>query len=390
MRVALVDPGPFLPELDHDLALALALAGADVDLLTAPFVHGVRPEPSDYRRRELFARALGGKGASLARRLRPVRRAYRLLTAPFDWRRLERHVLGERHDVLHLVWPLLPRLDRRSLVRLRRRGVRTVVTLHNPDRRPGDPPGATRLDALVASADAVVVHCATAAATVGARLGPGALVRHIPLAMPLAAPGAALDRREARLRLGFPADAPLALFFGLWRPYKGLDQLFDAFEAVALALPRARLLVSGSPRMPTAALERRARREPLAGRVDLEPRYLSAQEIGWRFAAADVVVLPYLAASQSAVLARALGYARAVIASRVGGLAEMVQEGVTGRLVTPGNAAELTGALVELLGDPARAAAFGAAAGQLGSERFTARGQAEALGALYRELLLAP
>ena len=390
VRVALVDPGPFLPELDHDLALALALAGADVELLTAPFVHGLRPEPRDYRRLELFARALGSPRAAAAKRFRLLRRAYRLLAAPTDWRRVERRVLDGRHDILHLVWPLWPGLDRRSLVRLRRRGVRTVVTVHNPERRFGEPRRAGRLEPLLAGADAVVVHSAAALAAVGARLGSGARVHEVPLAIPHAAPGADLDRHEARRRLGLPAEAPLALFFGLWRPYKGLDLLLDAFAAVATEVPRARLLVAGAPRMSTESIERRARREPLAGRVVLEPRYLSDEEIDLRFAAADVVVLPYLAASQSAVLARALGYARAVIASRVGGLAEMVQDGVTGRLVAPNDVPELSRALVELLDDPARAAELGAAAGRLGRVRFTPLRQAEALGELYSELLAAP
>jgi glycosyltransferase involved in cell wall biosynthesis len=390
VRVALVDPGPFLPELDHDLALSLALAGAEVELLTAPFVHGARPEPRDYRRLELFARALGSPRAAAAAQFRFIRRAYRLLAAPFDWRRVERHVLEGLYDVLHLVWPLWPRLDRRSLVRLRRRGVRTVVTLHNPERRIGDPSRVDGLASLLAGADAVVVHSAAALAAVGPRIARASLVREVPLAVPHAAQGTALDRGEARRRLGLPIDAPLALFFGLWRPYKGLEPLLEAFTAALTEVPRARLLVAGAPRMATASIERRARQEPLADRVVLEPRYLSDEEIGWRFAAADVVVLPYLAASQSAVLVRALGYARAVIASRVGGLAEMVRDGVTGRLVTPNDVAELARALVELLGDPSRAADFGAAAGRLGGERFTPRRQAEALGTLYRELLAAP
>ena len=54
MRVLLADPAAFTPQYDHELAAALARAGADVDLVTSPFRFGEAPEPDGYRRRELF------------------------------------------------------------------------------------------------------------------------------------------------------------------------------------------------------------------------------------------------------------------------------------------------------------------------------------------------
>lgn len=390
MAVALVDPGPFVPELGHELAAGLARAGTAVELLTAPFVHGDLPAAEGYARRELFGRALGGRLRPTAARSRPLRRLLRGLAAAGDWRRLERHVASSGTTVVHLLWPLLPRLDARALTRLRRRGVRTVVSVHNPERRPGDPARSTRLEPLLAAAELLVAHGGAAAEALAGRLGSAEAVRTVPLAATRFATERHADRADARRRLGLADGERLALFFGHLRPYKGLETLLAAFERVATQLPDARLLVSGTPSMPTESLERRAARGALGGRVRFELRYLAPGEADLRFAAADLVVLPYLAASQSAVLARALGYARPVIASDVGGLAEMVRDGVTGRLVAPGEAGALAEALVATLGDPARLDAYGAAAARLAAERFSADRQVAALVALYGELPSSP
>ena len=54
MRVVLADPSAFTPQYDHELAAALARAGADVELVTSRFRFGDVPQPSGYRRTELF------------------------------------------------------------------------------------------------------------------------------------------------------------------------------------------------------------------------------------------------------------------------------------------------------------------------------------------------
>jgi len=390
MAVALVDPGPFVPELGHELASGLARSGLSVELLTAPFVHGVLPSPDRYARLELFGRALGGPWRAIATRSRTVRRLLRGLAAAGDWRRLERHVVGSGATGVHLLWPLLPRLDARALGRLRRRGVRVAVSVHNPERRPGDPPRAARLEPLFAAADVLVAHGGAAARALAARVGATVEVREVPLAAARFAIEPPSERSEARRRLGLAAGDRLALFFGRLRPYKGLETLLAAFERAAPDLPSARLLVAGPPGMPIGRLVRHAARGTLAGRVRFEPRYLEPREADELFAAADLVVLPYLAASQSAVLARALGYARPVIASDVAGLAEMVRDGVTGRLVPPGDVGALAEALVGLLGDPTRLDAFGAAAERLALASFSAERQRAALVALHGEALATP
>jgi glycosyltransferase involved in cell wall biosynthesis len=384
MRIALVDPGAFTPESDARTAEALAGAGCQVTLRTAPFVHGGPPATSGYGRSFDFARPLAWPALRALARFGPLRRAVRAAAYPLDWRRLSRTTArGDR--IVHLLWSLDPARDGARLARLRCRGIRTVVSIHNPLPRPGDPARLARLEPLLAGADAVVVHSEAARAALAGRRPPPGALRLVPPAIPVRPLG--LERRlSARARLGLPADAPVALFFGLLRPYKGLDLLIEAFAGVARRLPAARLLISGAPRRPLGPLRRAVAEAGLTPRVDLEPRYLDPEEAVDRFAAADVVVLPYLAASQSGVLGDALGYARAVVATRVGGLPEMVEDGSSGRLVPPGDAGALAAALGDLLAAPDLARAFGEAGAALAARRFHPADHARALVSLYREL----
>jgi glycosyltransferase involved in cell wall biosynthesis len=166
------------------------------------------------------------------------------------------------------------------------------------------------------------------------------------------------DRAAARRRLGVPDDATAFLAFGLLRPYKSTDLLLEAFAR----LPedrRAVLLVAGEPWAGLAADLRRRLADPrLAGRVVAALRWIPEEEAPAWFAAADVAVLPYRAATGSAVAAQALGAGLPVIASRVGGLAEVVDDGVSGVLVPPGDVGALLQALERLLepGERARLA----------------------------------
>ncbi len=169
-----------------------------------------------------------------------------------------------------------------------------------------------------------------------------------------------VNRGGARRSLGVPDGAVAFLSFGLIRPYKGIDVLVTAMASLPADTP-AVLLLAGEPwgklddatgrRLAALAASRRA-----ITRLEWVPE----EEVGEWLAAADVMVLPYRSATGSAVAAQALGHGLPVIASAVGGLAEVVRDGVNGVLVPPGDAPSLAGAIMSLL-DPARRAAMAAA-----------------------------
>ncbi len=163
--------------------------------------------------------------------------------------------------------------------------------------------------------------------------------------------GEKTDRRAARESLGLEPQDKVALFFGYIREYKGLDVLFEAWSTVAEAQPAARLVVAGDPVQLGA--ERRDELERWA--TDLGAihhfGYIPFSEVAQYFAAADVLVMPYRHISQSGVLYLALSLGVPVVATRVGALPEMLQDGDSALLVQPESPRALAQALIRALGD---------------------------------------
>ncbi|MGZ6988536.1 MAG: glycosyltransferase family 4 protein, partial [Thermoanaerobaculia bacterium] len=152
------------------------------------------------------------------------------------------------------------------------------------------------------------------------------------------------DRAPARARLGVPANAPLFLFSGLLRPYKGWDVLLEAFAEVRRTIPEAQLVLAGEPWGEARDLPAR----PARG-VRLELRYLAEDERAAWFAACDAVVCPYRHATGSGIAADALAFSRPVIGSSVDGLLGIVEDGRSGLLVPPGDAGALAAAMIRFV-----------------------------------------
>jgi glycosyltransferase involved in cell wall biosynthesis len=134
------------------------------------------------------------------------------------------------------------------------------------------------------------------------------------------------------------------LFFGIVRPYKGLDVLL---RALARGPARLTLTVAGEFWGDTGETEKLMAELGIADRVKLRPGYVPASEIPALFAAADALVLPYreATASQNALLAFAHGVP--VITTTAGALADVVRDGVDGLTCAPGDVADLARVLWE-------------------------------------------
>lgn len=192
-----------------------------------------------------------------------------------------------------------------------------------------------------------------------------------------------------------PADRrDSILFVGRLTPHKGVDRLIEALPA------GARLLIAGSaghdPQPPERDYPCLLRR--LAAGRDVE--FLGPvpdHELPALYRRARVLVLPSVERTcygravrvselLGLVVLEALASGTPVVCSRLGGLPEIVQDGVTGYLVEPGNVGELRERLTGLVRDPARAARFGRRGRELVLERFTWRACAERCLAAYREV----
>ncbi len=330
IRVDLVDPAAYTPPYDHALAAALSRAGASVRLVTSRFAYGAVPAPDGYElRNEFYRHARGAPGSR-------VRRSLKLAEHGPDMLRYRR--AARSADVVHFEWVTVPVLDVRLLPD--RPLVLTAHDLLPREPRPGQVWAQRR---LLASASAVVVHSEYGRRTLvdGLGLDPSSVhvIHHGAFTHLARLPVGPLPPE-----LGDPDD-PVVLYFGLIRPYKGVELLLEAWRRIA----GAELWVVGRPRIDITALR--------AGSPDTVrwlPRFVPDAELPALFARADVVVLPYTRTErfdQSGVLATALAFGKAIVLTDIGGFGEVAATGAA-RLVRPGDAAALAAELQALVDDP--------------------------------------
>ena len=271
---------------------------------------------------------------------------------PRTWRAAARRIVSHGADLAVLQWwhpihaPVLISMARR----LRRAGVSVAIVCHNVE-----PHETNRLWRMLTrralrTADTLIVH-ASALRPVAERLAPGVPVieAFLPIFTNVAAAAGEVPADgvlELRRRLG-ALHRPLLLAFGYVRPYKGIE---DAIRAMAHLQHDAVLLVAGECWDDHSLYEREAAR--IGERVALDLRYIPNEEIPVLFGSADAVVLPYRTATQSAVAALAFAYDRPVVATRAGGLHELVEDGVTGALAPPADPVALAAAVDRVLADP--------------------------------------
>jgi glycosyltransferase involved in cell wall biosynthesis len=367
MKVQLVDPSAFTPPYDRALAAALARAGAEVELLTTRFLYGPVPPAEGYRVEERFYRRSAARGLRASGRL-PFKAAEHV----GDMLRFRRDADA---DVVHYQWLTVPALDAHLLPALRPR----VMTAHyivppRPSRRQ-----LRSAHRVFSRMDAVVAHSEHGAARLRDEVGlaPGR-VRVVP--------HGAFDYLT-RLAEEKPlpaelegAEGPVILSFGLLRPYKGLENLLEAFGRVR----GAELWIVGNPRMDVAPLRELA--AGTGGRVRFVTRFVEDAEIPAIFRRADVVALPYLDAEHSGVLYTGLAFGKPLVLSAVGGFPEVAEAGAA-RLVPSGDTDALAAALAELAGDEAARAELAAAARAAAAGPFSWDEAARRTLDLYRELV---
>jgi glycosyltransferase involved in cell wall biosynthesis len=301
---------------------------------------------------------------------------------PLSWRRTYRRIREWQPEVLVIpwwvpfwapAWAVLGRAVKRAAM-----PPKLLFICHNvvPHERGLFDRLALRL--ALAPADGFVVHSQQDRAR---------LLGHFPAATVTVTPlptYAALgpEGTSAGLPDGIPADRPLLLFCGFVRPYKGLDVLLDALPAVLERRP-AHLLVAGEFWRGAEEYRRQIERLGLDEAVTILDTYVPNEDLSGLIRQAQVVVLPYRDATQSAVVQLAFGLGRPVITTNVGGLAEAVIDGQTGLIVPPEDPPALAAAIVRFFAEELGPVFEANIAGQ--RERFSWRRLVEGLEGLAQE-----
>jgi glycosyltransferase involved in cell wall biosynthesis len=163
-----------------------------------------------------------------------------------------------------------------------------------------------------------------------------------------------------------PAEGPIVGVVARLEPEKGHPTLLEAWRTIAAAVPDATLLVVGEGSQ-RAALEALAADLGVADRVVFTGR---RDDVPAVTAALDVAVLPSYREALGLTVLEAMALSRPVVASNVGGIPEMIEDGVTGLLVPPRDAGALAAAILRLLRDHPLADTLGRAGHDLVHESF--------------------
>ncbi len=265
---------------------------------------------------------------------------------PVSWFRTARAITAGNPDVVVFMhWmPFFAPAYGTIARRLKARGIRVLSIVHNAlphERRPGDIALSRYFfkacDGGIVMSDAVQQDLASlhnAMETIQVR---HPVYNHF---------GEGIERTTARQQLGISPNTPMLLFFGFVRKYKGLQVLLESMTRVRNALPAVKLVVAGECYDDAGAYQAYVGKHKLADHVQLLFKYIPEGEISPLFSAADVIVQPYITATQSGVAQIAYHFERPLIVTDVGGLAEIVPHERAGLVVPPSDPDALAAAIV--------------------------------------------
>lgn len=367
MRVAMIETGGWggIAHYAWNLCQALAQEGANVTLLTNAR-YELADLPRAFRAEQCFNATDGyiRSASTLLRRLSPLSsdivHVQSLISTRFD----------------ALLWPFV------------RRRIPLVMTAHNIRSHESSPWEAWTTWRSFRAADALIVHTNESIRIATQRLGSRpvvALIHHGDYSF--FAPAQPPSQSDARNRLHLPPSVPLLLAFGAIRPYKGILELFQTLALVRKRHPGAHLLIAG-PLLVGSEVEYRGaiERARLGDAVTFRPQYVPHAEVALHFAAADVAVYNYSEVTDSGALRIACSLGTPVVATAVGAFREFLTDGVTGRLVPPGDAERLSAAVCDLLDNPAAAARMAEASRGLAASRWSWRESGRATLELYESI----
>ncbi|MFN8034939.1 MAG: glycosyltransferase [Acidimicrobiia bacterium] len=366
------------------LASALARAGVDCDVLTRAD-HAEQPAVLEVEDGFRVLHVEAGPKRPVPKHELPA------LVEPFVEATLALVDGGESYDVLHANYWLSGAVGHRLKHELE---LPLAATFHTLDRVKADA-GVGDDPAERARVEAEVIGCTDLmlAATVEERSQLVELYGGDPERVEIVPPGVDHemfgpgDKGEARHRLGIERDARVLLFVGRIQPLKGADLALHCLAE--LCDPRAVLVVVGGPSGIDGEAELRRIRShvdelDLAGRVRLVPPQPHGALTDY-YRAADVCLVPSRAESFGLVALEAAACGTPVVASDVGGLRTLVDDGVTGFRIEGRAPAEFAAPVARLLADPELARMMGARA-EAESRRYAWSMTAARLRRLYADL----
>lgn len=154
---------------------------------------------------------------------------------------------------------------------------------------------------------------------------------------------------EARLYLGFDLRKKIILFFGHIRPDKGIAYLIESFSKVVSIYHNTLLAIVGSPEESFQKYTTMIRNFKIEDKVFTRLQHIPVEDIPFYITAADFLVLPYIESTTSGIAQLAYGFSKPIIATDVGNIPEVIEDGETGFIVPPRNVDKLAEKMLILL-----------------------------------------
>ena len=324
---------------DFEICEELAKKGIDVVLHTCDETQ--KPYASEKFEVRIPFKKIYGSTWKLRRGIRYIKGMFRVI----------KEARKNKAHILHLHFFHCPPLDFAFLLIARLLGMNIVITVHDVIPFDTHPLDVIWIKKIYRSADALIVHTRDSQRLLTNTLNiPGHKIRIIPQGPYLKfSAQQQLSKSKARTKLSLPQGAYIVLFFGQIKKVKGLNYLIKALPELLEKAPESILVIAGAEWKDSfTAYQNLIKELHLEDNVIAHIRYIPDQDVPVYFTAADVVVLPYIQVFQSAVLFMAYSFAKPIIASRVGGLSEVIKNGETGILVPPKDEKALAQALIKV------------------------------------------
>jgi len=191
------------------------------------------------------------------------------------------------------------------------------------------------------------------------------------------------NRASILRKFGIPPDAIVLITVAVLRELKGIQYMIQAMPAMVSAKPNVYYLIIGSGEH-AQALQNEAKKSGVGEHIIFAGARTDIPEL---MPAGDLFVLPTLTEALPTVLAEAMASGLPILASHVGGVPEMVQDGINGRLIPPAQPEILTSVALEMLNNMEALRQMGNVGRQIVEEKFNIKSQVAQLENLYLRLL---
>lgn len=354
MKVALIDPSNFTLPYDNLLASGLLQNDCEVNLIKRLNRPNEKTTTSGIKEIEHYYGFSEARRESLVKcHLFPLVK----LTEHF-WNNLTLPTILERlaPDVVHFQWMVIPWLDRRLLKRVFA-DFKTVITVH--DTRLYHGTGKTWLQSMgwkraLKCFDQVIVHTDHSYQVLkhsGVDARSISIIPHgiIPI-------GSGVDGRRKHKIDECDGKSKLEfLLFGFLKKYKGLETLLLALESMPIGvLGKLKLTIAGTPHPEVGWILERFQSQRLRSSVVLDLRFLPDTALESYIRNSDVVLFPYHRIDASGALMATIPFGKIILASKVGVFNEYLVDGESAILTRPGNAEDLSKAIISLVDDSER------------------------------------